>query len=261
MGNEFYYPDEFYPGAEELAEIVGAGLIGILLVLGFVLLVLFAVSAAMYVLQSIGLYTIAKRRKIHHSWLAWIPLGNMWILGSISDQYQYVVKGEIKNRRRQLLWLTIGLVVLYIMWIACDVVSTMAGGPIPGYWVCLIAMAIFPTIQTIIRYFAYYDLYYSCVKDNAVWYLVLSIICPVTLPFLIFFSRKKEKGMPPRKDTRVPQEPVVEAELAQPVNDYPTEPENAYPTEPENAYPTEPVEEDFAQPEDFEEESEKESEE
>lgn len=44
-------------------------------------------SIALYVLQAIGLYTIAKRRNIAHAWLAWVPVGSVWILGSIADDY------------------------------------------------------------------------------------------------------------------------------------------------------------------------------
>ena len=52
----------------------------------------FVFTIAMYVLSAWGMYTIANRRGIHRPWLAWIPVANMWILGSISDQYQLSVK-------------------------------------------------------------------------------------------------------------------------------------------------------------------------
>ncbi len=53
-----------------------------------------------YVLQALSLYSIAKRRGIGKPWLSWIPVANTWILGSISDQYQYVVKGKVRNKRK-----------------------------------------------------------------------------------------------------------------------------------------------------------------
>ncbi len=46
------------------------------------------ISIALYVLQAIGLYTIAQRRGIRHAWLAWVPVGSVWILGSIADDYR-----------------------------------------------------------------------------------------------------------------------------------------------------------------------------
>ena len=68
-------------------------------------------SVACYVLEALSLYTIAQRRGIRKPWLAWIPVVNVWIVGSISDQYQYVVNRRIQNRRKVLLGLAI----------ACDV--------------------------------------------------------------------------------------------------------------------------------------------
>ncbi len=42
-------------------------------------------SIVSYVLFSLGLYTVAKRRMINHPWLSWIPVANIWILGSLSE--------------------------------------------------------------------------------------------------------------------------------------------------------------------------------
>ena len=62
---------------------------------------------AVYVLTSLALYTIANRRGIKNAWLSWVPVINCWIIGSLSDQYRYVVKGEVKNKRKTLLILNI----------------------------------------------------------------------------------------------------------------------------------------------------------
>ena len=49
---------------------------------------MFGLSIAAYVLQALGLYTIAKRRGISNPWLAWVPVAWVWVLGSISDQFR-----------------------------------------------------------------------------------------------------------------------------------------------------------------------------
>lgn len=69
-------------------------------------------SLLVYILQALALYTVAKRRGINKPWLAWIPFGNSWILGSLSDQYQYVTKRAVKNKRKALLGLEIALSAL-----------------------------------------------------------------------------------------------------------------------------------------------------
>ena len=51
-----------------------------LVMLGIYALVgIYAIAA--YIMGSLGHYTIAQRRGIKHPWLAWIPFGNLWILG------------------------------------------------------------------------------------------------------------------------------------------------------------------------------------
>ena len=82
------------------------------------------VSIAMYVLTALGLYTMAKRRGINKAWLAWIPVVNCWLIGCISDQYRYVVKGQVKSKRRSLLILTI---IQMILGIAVAVTAVVAG--------------------------------------------------------------------------------------------------------------------------------------
>ena len=62
---------------------------------------------ATYVLSSMALYTLASRRRIEKAWLSWVPVLNVWIVGSLSDQYRYVVKGQYKSKRKSLLILNL----------------------------------------------------------------------------------------------------------------------------------------------------------
>ena len=171
----------------------------------------------MYVLTSLGLYTIAKRRAINKAWLAWIPVVNCWLIGCISDQYRYVVKGQVKSKRKSLLALTIvqfGLVCAFVaaltVTIVCGVNTslTIAGYsrilesimvPLIVTLGLLLPMAGVAIAKAIIYYMAMYDLYTSCSPENNGMFLALSIIFRVTEPFFIFFNRDHDKGMPPRK--------------------------------------------------------------
>ena len=202
----------------------------------------FAISIATYVLTALALYTIAKRRGINKPWLAWIPVVDVWLLGSISDQYRYVVKGENKSKRKALLTLNIimaAMGVVMVIALIAMVVKAIGGvvysvseeemleqimGPvlsILGLCVPLIGVSI---AYTIIYYMALYDVYTSCEPSNNVLFLVLSILIGVTQPFFLFFSRNKDKGMPPRRSepTYIP---PVESNWQQPVQE-PWENEN-----------------------------------
>lgn len=178
---------------------IGIFLIVYLLVLGF--------SLISYVLNAVGMYRIAKRRGIHHAWLAWIPIGANWLLGSISDHYQYVVKQRIKSKRKVLLTLNIVLLIMSILLNVSVVALVLAERFEISF---LTGVFILPAIglaiaSTVFSYIAYYDLFQSCRPDYSVLFLVLGILFPVTLPFFVFACSGTDHGMPAR---RVPQPPV-----------------------------------------------------
>ena len=169
-----------------------------------------------YVLSALALYTLAKNRGIRHGWLAWVPVLSCWILGSLSDQYRYVTRGELRSKRKSLLVLSIlltGLVTaLASMGIAAGVAMAM-GRPgsmagLPAALACLaLATAVMAVIRLVIRFIALSDLYRSMDPENGTLFLVLSILFPVTEPFFLFFNRNKELGMPPRRETPPVSEP------------------------------------------------------
>lgn len=230
-----YMPDAQMSASSEMGALFGV-VMGIILV--FYVLAL-AVAIAFYVLQSVGIYTIAKRRGIHKPWLAWLPVGNMWILGSLSDQYQYVKMGKVTNRRKVLL-------ILYAVMLVASVLSTVGtviaivnatifnGGEVAlGVGGTLLSNLLVTGVSIaamVMEYIALYDVFRSCNPDNSVAFLILGIFLPVTLPFFLFFNRKKDGGMPPRKKPATEQlpeeicqtEPVAE-EI--PVQEVPAEPE------------------------------------
>ena len=199
MSNEMAYEmEEFLEG---LGSVVAANTLSSLF--GIVL----------YVLSAVALYSLAKRRGIRNAWLSWIPVGRVWILGSLADQYRYVAKGEVRNKRKALLTLSLiqMVIVLIVVGITIgSVVNIVAAavhsysdeqifeavfGPLMGLvFLCLPAAGI-AIAQLIIRFMALYDVYCSCSPDNAVMFLVLSIFFKFTEPFFLFFNRLKDDGM------------------------------------------------------------------
>lgn len=165
-------------------------------------------NIASYVLTALALYTIAKNRGIGKPWLAWLPVVDVWLIGSISDQYRYVVKGEVRSKRKVLLVLRIVMAALILAIIACAIASGVAivmGGPGEmGALVLIISsMALLLSGVSIafavVFFMALYDVYTSMDPDTSALFLVLSILIPVTKPFFLFFCRNKESGMPPRR--------------------------------------------------------------
>ena len=212
-GYGYGYGDEAI--MEEVMTAFGFTFLGILAV---ILLVVLAVSLAMYIFRSLGLYAIANRRGIRNAWLSWIPVGYTWILGSISDQYQYVVKGKVTNRRKILLILSLcaGVIsgtlngVSTAMMITGSEEAAFATGAL-GIIAALVGSGL--SIATVVFYYmSMYDLYTSVSPKNNVLFLVLSIIFRVTEPFFVFFNRNSDEGMPPRREE--PQTYIPEPDTA-----------------------------------------------
>ena len=170
-------------------------------------------SILAYILQALALYTIAKRRGIRKPWLAWIPFGNSWILGSLSDQYHYVTKRVVKNKRKSLLGLEIASSALVVAVVAALVVIIIqffvgAGGMMAGWLeaantgdldavlngmqyaslprdatiaILVMLAAIVPLIGVVITYqvffwMAMYDLFRSCEPEKSTMYLVIGLV-------------------------------------------------------------------------------------
>ena len=187
---------------------------------------LFGIAA--YILTALAIYTVSRRRGLSKPWLAWIPVINCWLLGSLSDQYQYVVKGENKSKRKWLLGLNILKAVLLsvLLVFAIVILGTVlnAGfygahrhgdfmevvGPVLTVLAVVLPLAAVTIALCVIRYMALYDVYRSLDPANAVLYLVLSILFSPTEPFFLFFNRDKDLGMPPRKQRPAYEQPVHE---------------------------------------------------
>ena len=224
----------------EMMEGAATGMLG--LVAGIFLIVYLlalAFSVISYVLGAVGMYRIAKRRGIHHAWLSWIPVGSSWLLGSISDHYQYVVKQKVTKRRKILLILSIICTVMgFVFGMGAGILATAEIVGETAASVLSVALMVIGYLGlmglsiavTVICYIAYYDLFRSCKPGNAVLFLVLSIVFNVTLPFFVFFISNSDEGMPARRPQRAPQQiceepessdsaeeeiPVVEAEIVE----------------------------------------------
>lgn len=171
--------------------------------------VLLVFSLISYIFASIGLAGMAKYRGIRKYGLAWLPIGNAWILGSLSDQYRHVVKGKICCRRKTLLGLSIAMYAITVVEEAAAYLleqpAMLQGLPVARPLLIAVtallacAALVLSVILTVHTYIAYHDVFVSANPDTGVTLLVLGIIFPFLLPFFLFASRKKEYGMPPRR--------------------------------------------------------------
>ena len=221
-GFEYSFPD-IAAGAAEGIFVGTAGIVtGVLII--FYLLAL-GYSIVCLVLNAVGMYRIAKRRGIHHAWLAWIPIGNSWLLGSISDHYQYVAKQKVTKRRKILLIMSIVLSGISLVMIGAAVLLVVASTNNAGMAgsilsvamlvICYLAMIGLSLAIVVFCYIASFDLFRSCRPEHDVLFLILGIFFGTAI--FVFACSGYDKGMPERRVHQpapqipyVPQEPVCE---------------------------------------------------
>lgn len=192
----------------------------IMLLMGL-LAVLFGYLIIAYVLEGKALSAIARRRGIEKPWLAWVPFAKMWLLGSISDQYRYVVHGQVRNRRKLLLWLSIvfaAVATVYLggteIWAFSTILSaaaeaeaayiaTVFGGALLIYLGTFVYLAV-AAVASVFQYMALYDVFRSCDPGKSLVYLLVSIFASYPLPFFLYSCRDKDLGMPARTDVPAP---------------------------------------------------------
>ena len=187
----------------------------------------------LHVIRALALQGIAKRRGISNGWLAWIPVGQEWIIGSLSDQYKYLTIGKNQSRRKVLLWLNLVALVVGVGGTGICLVQTVRGLSEMSFGYGFSAESAMPVIVPavltmvisvvsmvvgiaayVFRQMSMYDLYKSCDPKNAVIFLVLGILFSVTEPFFLLACKNKDGGMPPRKtgisEPAAPTEPAAE---------------------------------------------------
>lgn len=217
-GNEF---SEFESLMEDVdMEMVGA-VIGVLAIFAVIAMIL---ALVFYVLKSLGMYTIAKRRGIDNPWLAWLPIGNEWIAGAISDNYNLAAKGQNGVRRFIMLGLAVAGVVLswFSSGVSMDnlmqimesaayaedpsVMMSVAGDSAVSGLVGLLGGGV-SLASVVFWVMSMYDLYSSCCPQNSVLFTVLGFFFGFLEPFFIFCNRNKDEGMP----QTVTEQPVWQA--------------------------------------------------
>ena len=147
-----------------------------------VIIIAVAVGIVFYVFESLSLFTIAKRRGIPNYGLAWVPIGNMWIIGKLADQYDNYVKGRNMKLAGLLLGFGAGAAGLALIGGLAYIFILM-----PLAYLALIALIVF-------EFIALYKIYHAASPDSAVVLLVLSIFFSVIIPFVLFAFRKKDEG-------------------------------------------------------------------
>ncbi len=167
---------------------------------------------AVYILNAVAFYALAKNRGYNRPWLAWIPIASDYLKGAIADDINYRNGKSSKLR----VWLLIASIVAKLGVSAYGVfqglfsVNMMRAifgsmGNMDGYvqffnhntelsLILALVSLVFSGLTiayAVVYYISMYRIYVDYVPTNAVLFLVLSIIFNIVEPFLVLSIRNK----------------------------------------------------------------------
>lgn len=187
-------------------KIAIASVIGVLVLY----LVLFAFLIATYVLQSLALHTLARRRGIANPWLAWLPFGNYWITGSLARDYDK--QNNIKRRWDKTLLilsivfsatyaliyvgLMVGAIITAMNVNAATMTEEAAISMVLGVFAAFIPTMMVAAALQIINYICFFKIFESTVTEKALKYFLLTLFVPFAQPICLFLCRNKGYAHP-----------------------------------------------------------------
>lgn len=132
-----------------------------------------------YVFTAIGLFTMAKNRKLDHAWLAWIPIANRYLMGELINDDVSISSLHIPYAK----------IFLPLTPFALALIMSILG------WIPEIGLVFTILISLALSFYqctALFWLFSIYSKTHRVLFLVLSIIFPFMGPIFIFVIRNKE---------------------------------------------------------------------
>lgn len=168
-------------------------------VLGTIILLFGGLLLADYIMSSLGLMRLAKRRNIPNPWLSWIPVASSWITGSIVDEYD-LRQGKIRKWRTILLTtmvLTIASITLYIGETVKltsnvnDIYHTENLNYTAGFFTTALVLSLVSTAFKGCSMVCMYKVYESTVPEKAVKYFLVSLLVPLGQPICLLLCSGK----------------------------------------------------------------------
>lgn len=177
------------------------------------------IGIAIYLLESISVYKMAKSAEIKNPWLAFIPVANDWVFGTLAEKYKK--KNGTKSARFGIILPVLEGIVL-IEAIALTIFTVISVKEITGYafdavntsaemvpeqfmslipviilYFALMAVAI---AYAVVFFIALWRVYSSFDKSNATLYIVLSVIFTISVPIILFIIRNRKPEFDPHNN-------------------------------------------------------------
>lgn len=150
----------------------------------FLLMVNILLNLPVDILSSYAVFRIGQGLRLRSAWLAWIPVGNLWVMGCIADDYQKLVKG----RKSYMRWiLPLNVVWAVSLWFVAKAVGAAANsGPFLAELLLLVPVLLLSIGGIVAVYIALYRVYrYSLKKGAAIAFTALGVIYGFPTPIFL----------------------------------------------------------------------------
>lgn len=177
------------------------------------------IGIAIYLLESISVYKMAKSAEIKNPWLVFIPVANDWVFGTLAEKYKK--KNGTKSARFGII-LPVLEGIVFIESIALTIFTVISVKEITGYALDAVNtstemapeqfMSLIPVIilyfalmavafaYAVVFFIALWRIYSSFDKSNATLYIVLSVIFTISVPIILFIIRNRKPEFDPHNN-------------------------------------------------------------
>ena len=170
IGSLFMYNYDIFNQLESM-DFDGA-LVGLGIFIFIIALIALVIIVVVYILQSIALYKLANKNNLQNSWLAWLPVGNMYILGKLG----FEIYADDDKKNEVFTWILLGCSAGSFL---LDRLSVLDG---------LTSIASLGVL--VFSVWAYYYIFNKINNKNAVLFTVLSAIFQIG-GVILFFNKNR----------------------------------------------------------------------
>ena len=218
---------------------IGEEIFAIIGVFAFIFIIIGIVGLVFYVLRSLALYTLAKRRGIAAPGLAWVPVASDYTLGAICDNICSFINVKSYNRFvllgcRILQMALSGLLIqksISSSFAIFNATNTAGANPealatsMMGSATALNALSSLVGLAYLIFFLISMYRIFQCYKpENAVLYLILGFFIPVLRDIFLFSVRNAPGSLPERTPQTASYTPAPTPVLAPVAEEKPIEP-------------------------------------
>ncbi|MBR2453709.1 MAG: hypothetical protein IKB35_01765 [Clostridia bacterium] len=180
------------------------------LVLGFLVIGIYLVATAIgladYIISSLAMFRIARKRGVSIPWLAWIPIAKEWTFGSIVDDFESE-KGS--KRKFRVILLALSLVVLaltalmiivmvaYIVYVAMvtygSIIPTVGEeiALVISLYIAILPLAFVSTAYGVLYIICLHKLHENIYPEKSIKYAVVSFLVPLGLSICLLKNSKR----------------------------------------------------------------------